>query len=250
MEITKVLLVDDDPISLRFHSKFLKELDIEILTAPSGKDGLEILSHNQVSVIILDVNMPEMDGYETAAQIKLNNETSAIPIIFLSADRKENIFKGKGYEIGAVDYIEKPAEPQLFRRKVSALINLNKKQREGQAEQNKLKISLRQSDSIINLLIESMPNPAFIVDSNGLLLHCNKPFALTLEKDKNELINSPVSDILKPDQRDSFRASLTSTLEKGSASSLSIILLATGDKEIEASLSGKASEGSVLFQLL
>jgi CheY-like chemotaxis protein/anti-sigma regulatory factor (Ser/Thr protein kinase) len=125
-----VLIVDDRPENLVTLEAFLEPLSARIVTAQSGREALQALTTDQFAVILLDVQMPEMDGFETAAFIRGRARTRSIPIIFLTgiSASPENIFRG--YEAGAVDYIVKPVDPAILRSKVAVFVELFEKTRE------------------------------------------------------------------------------------------------------------------------
>lgn len=125
-----VLIVDDRPENLRALEAALEPLGAPIVTAESGRDALRLLLTHHFSVILLDVQMPEMDGFETAECIRRRHRTRAIPIIFLTAisSSPEHVFRG--YEAGAVDYIVKPIDPAILRSKVGVFVELDEKNRE------------------------------------------------------------------------------------------------------------------------
>jgi CheY-like chemotaxis protein len=125
-----VLIVDDRPENLRALEAALEPLGVPIVTAESGRDALRLLLTQRFSVILLDVQMPEMDGFETAAYIRRRDRTRAIPIIFLTAisTSPEHVFRG--YEAGAVDYIVKPIDPAILRSKVAVFVELDETKRE------------------------------------------------------------------------------------------------------------------------
>jgi PAS domain S-box-containing protein len=119
----KILLVDDDERNLLALGELLKEL-AEIVTATSGKQALRHLLKDDFAVILLDVFMPGMDGYETASLIRVRDQTAKIPIIFLSAVNKETEHLMRGYAMGAVDYVFKPVDPLVLKSKVSVFVDL------------------------------------------------------------------------------------------------------------------------------
>ena len=125
-----VLIVDDRPENLDALEAFLEPLGARIVTAGSGREALRLLTTEPFAVILLDVQMPEMDGFETAASIRSRAETRSIPIIFLTgiSASPENVFRG--YEAGAVDYIVKPVDPAILRSKVAVFVELFEKTRE------------------------------------------------------------------------------------------------------------------------
>ncbi|MFL6748254.1 MAG: PleD family two-component system response regulator, partial [Sphingomicrobium sp.] len=119
----KILLVDDDERNLLALGELLKEL-AEIVTATSGKQALRHLLKDDFAVILLDVFMPGMDGYETASLIRVRDQTAKIPIIFLSAVNKETEHLMRGYAMGAVDYVFKPVDPLVLKSKVCVFVDL------------------------------------------------------------------------------------------------------------------------------
>lgn len=119
----KILVVDDDERNLLALSEVLQPI-AQVITAPSGRDALRLLLKQDFAVILLDVFMPGLDGYETAALIRQRDQTSKIPIIFLSAVNKETEHLMRGYEMGAVDYVFKPVDPMVLRSKVTVFVDL------------------------------------------------------------------------------------------------------------------------------
>jgi CheY-like chemotaxis protein len=119
-----VLVADDRPANVLAIQQVLEPLNHNVVTAASGEEVLRALLTSEFAVILLDVEMPIMDGFEIAAQIKRREKTRHIPIIFLTAVNQEPSDIFHGYEAGAVDYITKPVEPWLVRAKVSALVDI------------------------------------------------------------------------------------------------------------------------------
>jgi CheY-like chemotaxis protein len=119
-----VLVADDQPANVLAIEQVLEPLNHNVVTAGSGEQVLRALLTNEFAVILLDVQMPIMDGFETAAAIKRREKTRHVPIIFLTAVNQEPADIFQGYEAGAVDYLTKPVEPWLVRAKVSAFIGI------------------------------------------------------------------------------------------------------------------------------
>ncbi len=128
-ERARVLLVDDDERNLLAVSTILEDLG-EVVTARSGEEALRHLLKGEFAVILLDVYMPGMDGYETAQIIRSREQTKGIPIVFLSAVNKEAEHLLRGYSMGAVDYVFKPVDPIVLRSKVAVFVELFEKTRE------------------------------------------------------------------------------------------------------------------------
>lgn len=120
----KVLLVDDRPDNLLALRAVLEPLDLEMVTVTSGEEALKALLNQEFSLIVLDVQMPGLDGFETAKLIKQRERTRHIPIIFLTAISGAEEHHLAGYASGAIDYVYKPFEPAILRAKVAALVEL------------------------------------------------------------------------------------------------------------------------------
>jgi CheY-like chemotaxis protein len=126
----KILLVDDRAENLLALEAILSSLDQELIFARSGEAAVEAVLADEFAVILLDVVMPGMDGFETAAQIKQRGRTPDVPIIFLTAAGAEPELAFRGYAAGAVDYISKPFDPWVLRAKVSVFVDLYLKERQ------------------------------------------------------------------------------------------------------------------------
>ena len=120
----KILVVDDRPENLLAMDKLLKPLGAEVHKVDSGEKALsEVLAHH-FAVILLDVQMPGMDGFETATLLHSNKQTANIPIIFVTAINKDHNYVAKGYQSGAVDYLPKPIVPEILLGKVKVFLQL------------------------------------------------------------------------------------------------------------------------------
>jgi len=119
----RVLIVDDLPEKLLAYRSVLEDLDADILEAHSGTEALKLILNNDFAVILLDVNMPDIDGLETASLVRRYRRTERTPIIFITAYADE-LQTSRGYELGAVDYILSPVIPEMLRSKVRVFIEL------------------------------------------------------------------------------------------------------------------------------
>jgi len=119
-----VLIVDDNPDKLTALAAALEGMDVEVVTAASGTEALRKLLEQDFAVVLLDVNMPVMDGFETARMIRSRPRSEHLPIIFITAERLDEDARVQGYELGAVDYILSPVLPQILRSKVTAFADL------------------------------------------------------------------------------------------------------------------------------
>src|SRR5262245_47330831 len=122
-----ILLVDDQPANLLALEAVLSAPGRNLVKAQSGREALRCLLHDDFAVILMDVKMPEMDGFETAALIHQRNRSRHIPIIFLTAFEIDDVQVAKGYSLGAVDYLSKPIVPEVLRAKVAAFVEIGRK---------------------------------------------------------------------------------------------------------------------------
>ncbi len=143
----KILLVDDRPENLLALEAILSALDQTLVRASSGEEALKALLTDDFAVILLDVQMPGMDGFETAAHIKRRERTRDIPIIFLTAINHGPHHTFRGYAAGAVDYISKPFDPWVLRAKVSVFVELYMKNCQLREQAALLRLQLEQGDA-------------------------------------------------------------------------------------------------------
>ena len=122
-----ILMVDDEPKNLLALEALLTPLGQNLLRAQSGEEALRFLLKHNVAVILLDVRMPGMDGFETARMIRTRERSRHTPIIFLTGQSAEMKSAFRGYELGAVDYLIKPVVPEVLRSKTSVFIELHRK---------------------------------------------------------------------------------------------------------------------------
>jgi PAS domain S-box-containing protein len=135
----EILLVDDRPENLLALEAILEPLGQKLINAHSGEEALRMLLRHEVAVVLLDVQMPGMNGFETAQLIKSRERTRYIPIIFLTAISKEEEYVFRGYQMGAVDYISKPFQPDVLRAKVAVFVDLHLKQKRLQEQESLLR---------------------------------------------------------------------------------------------------------------
>ena len=129
-EQVNILLVDDRAENLLALDAILEPLGERLVRAQSGDEALKSLLTEEVAVILLDVQMPGLNGFETAELIKSRERTRDVPIIFLTAISKDEAYVFRGYSVGAVDYMSKPFQPDVLRSKVAVFVDLYRKQRQ------------------------------------------------------------------------------------------------------------------------
>ena len=129
-EKVNILLVDDQPAKLLAYEVILKELDENLVVAASGREALEYLLKNEVAVILVDVCMPELDGFELAAMIREHPRFQKTAMIFISAIQVSDLDRLRGYAMGAVDYVPVPVIPEVLRAKIRVFTELYRKTRQ------------------------------------------------------------------------------------------------------------------------
>src|SRR6266481_3980374 len=142
-----ILMVDDQPAKLLSYEVILGELGENLIKANSGKEALDCLLKNDVAVVLMDVSMPDLDGFELAGMIRQHPRFQQTAIIFISAVHLTDVDRLKGYERGAVDYISVQVIPELLRAKVSVFAELHRKTRQLEALNQELN---RLSNSLMN----------------------------------------------------------------------------------------------------
>ena len=163
-----ILIVDDDPRTLLAMEALLSGPGRHTVTAASGQEALRWLLRQDFSVILMDVRMPDMDGFETADLIRQNERLRHVPIIFLSAIDTLEADVYRGAAKGAVDYLFKPVVPEVLKAKVSVFVDLFHIN-----ERLKLK-AIQQSEERFRLLVESMQDYAiFMLDPDGRVTSWN-----------------------------------------------------------------------------
>jgi len=171
-----ILLVDDRPENLIALEAILEQLGQNLVKAHSGEEALRCLLHQDFAAILLDVQMPGMDGFETATLIRQRERSRNTPIIFLTAFSTSDNLVFKGYALGAVDYLLKPIDPVILASKVSVFVDLFKKTMEVQrqaAQLTAINAELRQSEERFRSLSACSPIGIFLTDSLGNFTYAN-----------------------------------------------------------------------------
>jgi CheY-like chemotaxis protein len=179
-----ILMVDDHHSNLLALEAILEPLGQELVKANSGEEALKFLLQREFAVILMDVQMPGMDGFQAAALIKQRERTRTIPIIFLTALSRDAAHIFKGYAHGAVDYLLKPFDPEILRSKVSVFVDLFLKeqqiQRQGALLRQKEREALeRQNELRYRRLLDSLPEAMWAARPDGMLYYANQAWRST-----------------------------------------------------------------------
>ena len=213
-----VLLVDDRHDKLLALESILADTGVQVMTARSGHEALRALLRHEFAVILLDVKMPQLDGFETAGLIRGRPSTEKTPIIFLTAASELEAGMSRGYALGAVDYIQLPVQPEVLRAKVSVFVELFRRRERVRelAERRRLREerehTQRLAEAADRLDFETRRNRFFtlapdllaIADLEGRLLQLNSSWQRTVGFAHDELRARSVADFLHPEDREAF----------------------------------------------
>lgn len=166
----KILVVDDRKENLFAMQKILQVLHCDVYVVQSGNEALSYTLRHDFALILLDVNMPEMDGFELAELLRSNEETKHIPIIFVTASNKEDQSVFKGYESGAVDYLFKPVNADILLSKVKIFLELNRRNKELEAIQSELERSNESLREFAQVVSHDLKNPLNVITGLSELL--------------------------------------------------------------------------------
>jgi PAS domain S-box-containing protein len=204
-----VLIADDEPSNLLALEAILEPLEnVRIVRARSGVEALKQALTTEFCVVLLDVQMPDMDGFETARHLRMRKRTRDVPIIFLTAISKDASFVAKGYDVGAVDYLCKPYEPDVLRTKVATFVELGRKSAHMRARHEALRIGKqREYEDLAN----SVPQVVWTADASGAMTFHNQRW--------EELARSSepaFSAIAHPDDLDAFTSGFRKAVREAS----------------------------------
>jgi PAS domain S-box-containing protein len=162
-----ILIVDDRPDNLLVLSAVLEgSPDYTISTASSGPEAIELVKQADFALILLDIQMPVMDGYETAVEIKKLERGMNVPIVMVTAIFREDPHILKGYAVGAIDYVAKPFNPDILRAKVGVYTNLYLKSRQN--------AYLQEAQGNARTILEMLPIGVVVVDQSGAIQQLNQ----------------------------------------------------------------------------
>ncbi len=180
----KILIVDDKPENLIALAKLLRSLDVEVIQASSGEQALSQILRNRFAIVLLDVQMPDMDGFETAQLIRANKTSATTPIIFVTALSKDERHMAMGYESGAVDYLYKPINPIILLSKVKVFLQLEQQRLSMQV----LTEQLQHSNQTNQLLLTSASQGIIGINIDGEIEFAN-PAATTLLREDEQVLS-------------------------------------------------------------
>lgn len=210
-QLDKILIVDDTPANLQLLTNLLKEHGYEIFPASDGEQALEFVHSTHPDLILLDIKMPGMDGYEVCRRLKMDNKTRSIPIIFISVLEDEHD-KVQAFEEGGVDYITKPIRPEEVLARVRTHLQLHRltehlehtvaERTEELAKANQQLLQeiaerkqAEQELTLLNFAMNNVHEAAFLIDADGRFRYVNDNACLVLGYTRDLLLNLSVSDV-------------------------------------------------------
>ncbi len=188
---SKILVVDDKADNLYVMDTLLKDCEVEVFLAQSGNEALSLTLHHRFALILLDVQMPGMDGFETAGLIRQDEETRKIPIIFLTALSTDQPYVLQGYESGAVDYLVKPVDTAILLNKIEVFLSLDRYQQQLAA--------LNQQHQ---LLLDCAGEGILGVDPSGHIHFSNKVAGQLLSASEQQLRGAHLHELLYGEQEE------------------------------------------------
>lgn len=185
----KILLIDDRRENLISLAAILTGSGYQSDSAISGREGLELLLKNSYGLIILDVQMPEMNGFEVAELIKGNSKTKGIPIIFLSANALESDFFRQGLEVGGLDYLTKPVDESLLLLKVKNFLRMHHATVQLEIANRELEKKAINAEISYQDLYCSLPQDVILINAKGIVVNVNRTGQLSCGVHPKEILN-------------------------------------------------------------
>ena len=215
----RILIVDDNQNNLfTLDALIRKHMQVEVLQADSGQQALDIaLKDSRIDLIVLDIQMPEMDGFQTASMLKVRQKTRDIPIIFLTAAYKTDEFQQKGYEVGGADYLLKPIDDNQLINKISTYLRLIEKERDmnRQLEQlveertGELKLAKQYLENVINNMGEAL----LLLEPGGSIKAANPAACQMLDYAEADLLGMAIGDVFEEEEAVQANAFMGTWLE-------------------------------------
>ncbi len=230
-----ILLVDDHPENLLALEAVLDSLDQTLVRANSGEEALRRLLKQDFALILLDVQMPGMDGFETAALIRERRRSQSTPIIFLTAFNKNDAHVFKGYSLGAVDYLLKPFDPEILKSKVTVFVDLFKKTELLKRQATQLEATnteLRESEERLQDFLDNANDLIQIISPEGSYFYVNRTWYETLGYGKEAIEHLSCFDIIHPDSRFGLAEAIKSLQTEKASCRVQTIFVTKDEKQI------------------
>jgi PAS domain S-box-containing protein len=215
----RVLIVDDNENNLySLRALINKHMDVDVLQALSGHAAIDTALNNpRIDLIILDVQMPEIDGFQTASMLKVRQKTKDIPIIFLTAAYKTDEFQKKGYAVGAADYLLKPIDDNQLINKISTYLRLIEKEREMNLRLEALveerTRELQVAKQYLENVISHMGEALLLLEPSGKIKAANPAAYRMLGYEEGDLVGMSIGDVFEEEEQEQAKAFMGIWLE-------------------------------------
>lgn len=263
---SKILIVDDNTFYLTLLKTILKDVDAEVFMASSGMEALELIKKNDFALAILDIQMPEMDGFELAFHIRNLQDRDLVPIIFLTAYFSDDIQMFKGYDNGAIDYLTKPVNKAIFLSKVRIFLELDQQKRnliqsknsiqESKIEienqkneierQNKILVKAQQETEESRRkyikLYDFAPSGYLTIDKNGDISDINLRGSALLGSNPSELISKNLASFFDSQMSCELNAFIEQVFENTNNSGCELVLSPPNGKRRYVFLEGAKTD--------
>ena len=238
----RVMIVDDNENNLYSLNALIgKYMDVEVIQAASGRAALEMaLEDPRIDLIVLDIQMPEMDGFQTASMLKVRQRTRDIPIIFLTAAYKTDEFQKKGYEVGAADYLLKPIDDNQLINKISTYLRLIEKEREMNRRLEALVAErtreLQVAKNYLENVIGHMGEALLLLEPSGKIKAVNPVACRMLDYRETDLVGMSIGDVFEEGEQEQANAFMGTWLEAlirtGTISSIDACFIARDETRV------------------
>lgn len=221
----KILLINDNELTNKNYTAFLKNKGYKVLTSLNGEDGIKKVSEEDPDLIILDVKMPGLNGYETATEIRKQKNSSHTPIIFISSVINDSESRIKGFESGGNDFLTEPVDFNLMHFKIKSFI----KEKQYTDEIEKISEKLKTSEEKHRLILETMTEGYFELDLKGKIRFCNDSICRISGYSRDELLTMNNRDLTTAEMSDKIVQILKEMHEEGKSPGIINYLLKRKD---------------------
>ena len=200
MEQVNILIVDDDPSNLSILEEIMEDLNLQFIKALSGHEALKHAQQHEFALALIDVQMPEMDGFETVKRMRSFPKTEQLPVIFVTAVYSEEYFELEGIGIGAVDFITKPFNHNILRSKVKLFVDLylqNKTLAQEIKEKNEIQKMLQFSEESFRAVLESTNNSIAVWDRDYKIVYANQAAIDLVNSTRDKVLGRPIPEVLR-----------------------------------------------------
>jgi PAS domain S-box-containing protein len=256
-EKVNILLVDDQPAKLLSYSAILGQLGENLIEASSGREALEHLLRTDIAVVLVDVCMPDLDGFELAAMIRQHPRCQKTAIIFVSGIHMSDLDRLKGYEVGAVDYVPVPVVPEILRARVSVFADLYRKTQqlerlnrelerrvaERTAEVDASTVRLRESEERLTTILQNTSAVVSLWDAGNRFVHVNRRFEELFGVSSDAIRGRSVRDVFPADVAEAFERNHRRVLTAGRPLEVEETIPYRGESRVYASVMAPLFDG-------